>query len=444
MSSVNFSWSSAQPTQDRFSAAQDALRASLKRLTRTGADDVRADAAEAKATASGGVAVNFSAASRHLAATSLQHSVPDETLDQTAQILQRMGELKDFAADPAATEDALAAYREEFGQLQSTLAGLTDETGALLYADAEPVPTGSESVSAESEPAAAVALPAWSGQFSDDFSNGDNWESAYGALSAQGGVLNPNSAGGYGFAQTKAAFSGPMEIKFDLFLPGAGDSLDLSIGGTTLSRLADMENTAKWQQHSVRIVYDGQGAAATFLDGADEAADVRTGLGALGGVLGLENYGLGSARLSGFSVVSLDADAAQAALQGSMATAAAVDAGEGDGTEYVDESGGISAADESADAEVGSGAVSEVAHAPDLDSLDEATLAQAIEEISAQQAESAGESGIGLVSEESQVASSDEAGQLTETVRQEILAGSADDFLAQAGLDARHTLMLLS
>lgn len=386
---------------------------------------------------------NLSAATQRLASFAHQDEMSmlqrrGAALEQAAQILTRLGELRDLAADPGATEDDLAAFNDEFSQLQSSLVGLTDETGEFPSPSDDAADPAASDDTTDAADTTDAELPSWSGRFTDNFSTTDNWDSTYSStLSVSDGILYPNSAGGFGAVQTKQGFSGPMEIKFDLFLPGAGDSLDLTIGGATISHLADSENTSKWQQHSVRIVYDGVDTAATYINGADEPADVRSGLGALGGTLGLANFGLGSARLSNFEV-NRATDQAVAAAQTAALNAP--------GEETITDEGALVADSEEA-------ALSVVAEAGALAELDPEVLETAQAEIEEQLSENADalaevldggvaatQDGISIEDALADAASAEDAG---ETARQELLANHTAALLSQSNLDEQNVLTLL-
>ncbi len=239
------------------------------------------------------------------------------------------------AKTPAATEEDDAGNGSgnplSFDEKDAT--ETTDEaepsTGALKFADTA---------------AAAPSTP-----FTDNFATTENWVSTSGgALSSGDGTFYPNPSGGYGSVETKQTFAGAFELKFDLYLPGAYDSLDVTLGGATLSRLADSSNTTKWGWHSVRIAYDGAGNAATYLDGADTAADTQSGIDPqAAGHLGLANYGEGSARLQNFSLTPVAGGAVPATEQdaagsGDEITATTSDEAESAGAaELADQAGGI-------------------------------------------------------------------------------------------------------
>ncbi|WP_415910085.1 hypothetical protein [Oleiharenicola sp. Vm1] len=407
MSSINASGSSPLLAHDRTAFAAT-LQRSFGRLS--GTADTEADTPA--------WAARFSAASQRLAD---HHAAAQQEAawQQATDLLTRIGELRDLAADPAASADQQAGYGEEFAQLQQSLVALNEPfNGSPLLFDTDAAATVSENSGAASKDGATSGpVSAASVSFADDFSTADNWVSTDGALAVSDGTFYPNASGGFGAVQAKQAFRGPMEITFDLFLPGAFDSLDLTIGGTSISNLTDTVNTNKWQQHSVRIVYDGVDTASTYVDGADTPADQRSGLGALSGVLGLTNYGEGSARLRNFSLTAREGTAA--------APAAAADAA----------------------AQPDASKLAEVARADELRALDAQTIQDALNEISEQQADSAGESNAFDASSESGetdvLASSAAAEASAAEARQQLLLDSAAAFAAQANVDGYNALALL-
>ena len=233
------------------------------------------------------------------------------------------------AADPAAAETGGNPLRFDENEDAETSEESESSTGALAFSDTAPA--------ARSEP------------FADNFGSTDNWVSTSGgAVTVGDGTFYPNASGGYGSVETKQSFAGAFELKFDLYLPGANDSLDVTLGGATLSRLADSFNTTKWGWHSVRIAYDGAGTAETYLDGADAAADVQFGIDPqAAGALGLANYGEGSARLRNFFLTPV-AGAAVSGTEHDIAASAEDDTANLDGESVVaeasaqaDEAGGI-------------------------------------------------------------------------------------------------------
>lgn len=379
----------------------------------------------------------FAAASERWADNSRQEEVSGlqqraATLQQAADLLARISELQALAADPAADEEARATYETEFAERQAQLRALGDESGESLFAGS--ALAAEEGLGASS---AATGEDDAFESFRDDFTTAEAWQSTVGEFSVSDGTFFP-IATGYGAVRTQREFSGPLEIKFDLFLPGAGDSLELSVGGATLARLADGENLAKWEQRSVRIVYDGAGSAATFLDGSDVAADVQSGLGELAGALELVNYGLGSAQLRNFEINR----PADEALAGVQAAAAVTDA---------DEVVPADAVEEPVEA-----ALTALTEADELVEVDPEILEAAMEEIRAQEAETR-DALDALTDETPAVADEtapageaetfDDAASVEEAVdaaRQEILLESATAFVAQANLDERNVWALLA
>jgi len=342
----------------------------------------------------------------------------DSVLQHAAALLSRIDELKSLASAPESAEAERAAYEDEFTQLRTDLRSLggSDISGAPLIetdaSQADDTPgtaeaTGSTAAAGSSDSASSDFVT----EFSDDFSTTDNWTSLYGELSVSDHTFFP-TAGSYGAAQTKQSFRGAMEIKFDLFLPGAVDSLDVSVGDTHLSNLTDSTNINKWQWHSVRIAYDGAGNAATYLDGSAEAADTQSGLAPASGQLSLTNLGLGSAWIRNFSVSATGEE---------IATATAAD-------------------------------LAAVAQADDLSSLDADNITAATQHIATLQAAN-DQTLAALSNSTTSVNTPDEndpplefghdAEELTELTTHEILLNSGIAFLAQANLDEENVLTLL-
>lgn len=350
----------------------------------------------------------------------------DGVLQHAAALLSRIDELKSLHHAPESTEETRAAYEDEFSQLRADLRSLgsTHISGAPLIspdpantalASEETDAPATDTTNEATEAAANDSVPAddFVTSFQDDFSTAENWTSLYSTLSVSDHTFYP-TAGSFGAVQTKQSFRGAMEIKFDLFLPGAVDSLDVSVGDTHLSNLTDSTNISKWQWHSVRIAYDGAGNAATYLDGADEAADTQTGLAPAAGRLSLTNLGLGSAWLRNFSVSATGED-----MAASIASAADLAA---------------------------------VAHADDLANLDAENIAAATQHIATlQDANDAALAQLSLATEtvnatdenDPPIDSGHDADELTALTTQEILQNSGLAFLAQANLDEENVLTLL-
>lgn len=312
-----------------------------------------------------------------------------DRLGRMAGILARVGELTEQNAAADAAEGETTEAEAEFAQLQQEAAVLNRAT------------TG-----------AGGAGPRVS-SLVDDFSTLDNWESTAGSAAVGDGNLLVNAGGYYGAAQSKATVGGAMEIKFDLFLPGAIDSLDLSIGGTTISNLTDTLNTTKWNWHSVRIVYDGSDTASTYLDGSDTAADTKSGLGSLQGGIGLANLGLGSALIRNFSLTATS-------------------------TGTTDEESSLAA----------------IVGAQDLDGVDAETVTDAMDELAAAQAENQAAIDAtaaevdGLAEEDTSmeaavVATPEEAIDFTAQARQEILQDASEAIASQANFMDEAVLALL-
>lgn len=344
-------------------------------------------------------------------------------LQQAADLVARMGELQALAVDPEAGEASRAAYETEFAEQQAQLLALTDAEGEPLFAGSALLTEEPDALEGD---ATETAAPAEFAPFRDDFSTAENWVSVAGALSVRDGTLYPLETG-FGAVRSLREFSGPLEIQFDLFLPGAADSLELSLGGAALSNLTDSVNISKWEQRSVRIVYDGVDRAATYLDGAEEAVEVRTGLGELAGALGLENYGLGSARLRNFEINRPSAEAT-VALQ---SAAAAISAG----------------------VEIETDALALIAEAEELADVEAEALEAAMKEIQEQQTENA-EALAALAAEPETAPVTDDVaaeslGELAaaeaaaEMAREEILLESAAVLVAHANLDERDVWALL-
>lgn len=425
MSSVN-AYSFSPHAVQRWTDAQQAMRTSFNRSVLA-----REDAAAAEHS---GLSANFSAASRRLARE--LHASRDAAAEQrnavfaqARQILTRMAELKEVSIDT--DETSRSAYDDEFTQLQSDLLSLGEQLGEgnpLLHG-AEGAPEAGETAAADTD---AQGGPVAQHAFTDDFSTADNWESSDGELSVSDGTFYPNAAGGFGAVQGKQSFSGAMEVKFDLFLPGANDSLDLTIGGTTISNLTDSLNTNKWQQHSVRIVYDGVDSAATYVDGADTPADVRSGLGSLSGVLGFANFGEGSARLRDFSLRTIDSEEAAAATAAAAATNAAAIAIDEQQDEFEQSGAGL------------------VVEAGSLDEVQVEDFTAAMEELDAYREDNSStpveadpEATEQIDDPDAHLAELAQVEEANELLRQEILIDSASAFLAQANVDGETAFRLL-
>lgn len=372
---------------------------------------------------------NFSAAAQRLAdgfdtqseATRLQQQ--DQALQQAAALLSRIDELKSLHDDPTASDEARAAYEEEFNQLQSDLSSLSGTTidGQPLFSTDEEnpatdAPAGTDEAEGTSDAttvADAGTASEFATSFSDDFSNTDKWVSTYSEMSVSNHTFYPTS-GSFGAVQTKQSFRGAMEIKFDLFLPGASDSLDVSVGETHLSNLTDTVNTNKWQWHSVRIAYDGAGNSATYVDGSDTAADTQSGLDPASGQLSLTNFGLGSAWIRNFSVsASGEPAAAPAPSAADVASVAQADELATLDSQTIDDA---------------------TQHIADLQDANDAALAELSDTTSAVNPTDENDPALTSLSE---------AEDLTQQTTQEILQNSTAAFLAQANLDEESVLTLL-
>lgn len=364
----------------------------------------------------------FSQASQRLAASLAGQGSPLATNEEPAAgalqhattLLTRMSELKSLHEDESTTDEDRSAYEEEFSQLQDSLTslglGLFDPRAGEAEDNAD---AGTE-----------LASPETPGplDFTDDFTSADNWLSTNGDLSVSDQTLYPNAAGGFGSIQSRQSFNGnsSFEVNFDLYLPGAADSLELSLGGAVLSNLTDGANISKWGWHSVRIAVDGNGQASTYVDGSDEAADTRSDLGGISGTLGLANYGEGSARIRNFSLKGT-AVVPPATVDDATASASVVD---------------------------DSSSASEVVDAEDLASLDAGTIADALDEVAAQQAESesavdATDASDPLAAAADAILNATDADEATYLARQSILLDSGLAFAAQANLDQEAALYLV-
>ncbi len=409
---INSNWSAS----NRLSVSNQCLQRSLNRIARASQNDPRANDDSGQA-----ANFSFSAASRWLAAQSAaaDHASQrsgDQNLQQAATILSRIGELKTLTDDPETSDSERTDYEDEFSQLQDTLLALGNDTFAVRRSSANEDSSAETTDNSATEATDAAATEAQgasaSTTFTDDFSTADNWYSTSGDISVSDHTLYPNAAGGFGSIQSNQSFSGACEIKFDLYLPGACDSLDVSIGDSKLSNLTDTANISKWGWHSVQISYDGKGTASTYLDGSDTAADTQTDIGAASGQLGLANLGLGSARIQNFSITTTAVSSTS-----------------------LDE-GAINS-------------VSSVASADDLASLDASTVAEALDEVAAYQTDGATEGDpLGDVSldpsaEEAEIATADEAEEYTASARRDILMENSDALLAQANVSEETALCLL-
>ena len=407
---------SNQSASNRLAIVNHCLERSLNRVARNAQNDTSTNEGSDPA-----ANFSFSAASRWLAAQSAvaNHASPkgaDQNLQQAATILSRIGKLKTLTDDPETSDNERSDYEDEFSQLQDALLSLGNNTFAVRRSSAKKdssAETTDNSAAEATGPAATEAQDATtSTTFTDDFSTADNWYSTSGDISVSDHTLYPNAAGGFGSIQSNQPFSGACEIKFDLYLPGACDSLDVSIGDRKLSNLTDTANISKWGWHSVQISYDGKGTASTYLDGSDIAADTQTDIGAADGQLGLANLGLGSARIQSFSIT----------------TTAVSSTSREDGA---------------------TNSVSAVASADDLASLDASTVAQASDEVSVYQtdgldaADPLGDASIEPMGEEPGIASADEAEEYTASARRDILMENSDALLAQANVSEETALCLL-
>ncbi len=262
----------------------------------------------------GGLAVSMklSATARRqgAAATNLGNSMSflqsqDGVLKTFGKVLERIGELKTLATDPTKNSSDLANYDAEFSALQSQLTTLSGEkfNGIALFGSA------ALSVGATGDVGgSAIAIggtdvmnaPAFS-PFTDNFADFSHWTALSGPAGVSANTLYPLDS-----VRTNQSFNGPMEINFDLYVSGAGDTVDLSLGGSTLSSLAEGLNVNKWAWHSVRIAFDGAGNASTYLDGSGSAADTQTGVSATAGQIQIDNFGLGSSLIRNFSVESTE------------------------------------------------------------------------------------------------------------------------------------------
>ncbi|MCX6956430.1 MAG: hypothetical protein NTV51_30220 [Verrucomicrobia bacterium] len=415
------------PGQDAYglSSASPSPRRGLNQLIAS-APDGSADPSAALS-----VAATFSPSSRRLAAglptpdPAASPASPVGALKHAAGLLARIGELKSLHDDASASDEDRATYQDEFSQLQQQLTalGLDVFQGQPRSVGTKPSPLQVSEPSADTPADAITAADPGPLEFTDDFSSAANWTSASGELSVSDHTLYPNANGGFGSIQSQQSFSGAMEIKFDLYLPGANDSLDLSLGDTKLSNLTDSTNISKWGWHSVRIAYDGAGNAATYLDGSDTAADTQSGLAPASGQLGLANLGEGSARLRNFS------------LQGTVVVPPVLD-------DETTESSGADASESPADTD-----------APDLATLDAGAIAAAQDNLAAQQAEAdaaaipsdpAPLSGADpLTAAAASIADAADAGEITRLIRESMLLESGLALSSQANVNPESALQLL-
>lgn len=409
---INSNWSAS----NRLSISNQCLQRSLNRIARNAQNDSRANDSSAQA-----ANCSFSAASRWLAAQSAaadqaSQNSGEQNLQQAAAILSRISELKTLSDAPETGDGEQTAYEDEFSQLQDDLLALGNDTFAIRHSSADEDSSAETTDNSATEATDAASAEAQgtstSTTFTDDFSTADNWYSTSGDISVSDHTLYPNAAGGFGSIQSNQSFSGACEIKFDLYLPGACDSLDVSIGDSKLSNLTDTVNISKWGWHSVQISYDGKGTASTYLDGSDIASDTQTDIGTASGQLGLANLGLGSARIQNFSITTTAVSSTS-----------------------LDE-GAINS-------------VSSVASADDLASLDASTVAEALDEVAAYQTDGATEDDpLGDVSldpsaEEAEISTADEAEEYTASARRDILMENSDALLAQANVSEETALCLL-
>lgn len=404
MTPVSPRGSAAHAPLARSDAPHQRLQHSLSRLSTAPADTGTASQLSASAQR----LVSDFAAQDDL--SRLQHQ--DATLHQVSTLLSRLSELKSLDTDPAASDTDRAGYQTEFASLQEQLSTLAEEPfngNPLIHSPLARTTTPHLDATAENSSLEYATT------FADDFSNADHWESTASELSVSDHTFYPTS-GSYGAVQTKQAFSGAMEIQFDLFLPGTVDSLDVSVGDTHLSNLTDALNINKWEWHRVRIAYDGAGTAATYLDGSDTAADTQTGLTPASGRLSLANLGLGSAWIKNFSVTATGTGPAAPATTSPASP------------------------------------LSDVIDASDLHRLDAQSLDDAAEEIARLQADNDEEmnpltSASGQTADtaetEDSLTDGDQAVALTEFTRQQILQDSMSVLLAQANVDGGSALLLL-
>jgi hypothetical protein len=300
---INSHWSSCQSFPELADVQQSLFR-SLNRASRTENDS-----------GASGDAARIADSARRLGANQTRSepvsglSLPRALLHETAQTLRRMGELKSRYDDPATSDPDRAVYAEEFGRMQFDLFESTTRRAdgpkgkPLLFEDHESGEVTGRLQFDEETPGSTGSRVSVATVFTDDFSNADNWVSRHGSVAVSDNTLLPNAGGRFGAVESKKQFSGAFELTFDLDLSGAVASLDICLGGATLSHLADPENATKWGWHSVRIAYDGAGHAATYLNGSDTAADTQSGFEPAVGALSLANYGEGSARIRNFSLV---------------------------------------------------------------------------------------------------------------------------------------------
>ncbi len=289
---------------NNLAASNQALQRSLNRLS-SGSKIVN------PADDAGGLAVSMklSAAARRQGAASSNIAngisylqTQDGALQVAGKLLSRIGELKTLHTDPTKNADDRANYQAEFAQLQSQLLSLGDEKfngQALFGPDALSIPTTADGGGAVSIGAIDLLdAPAFS-PFTDNFADFSNWTALSGTPGVSGGTLYPQSA-----VRTNATFSGPMEIEFDLYVAGSGDSVTFSLGGETIADFSEGSNINRWAWHSVRISFDGAGNATTYLNGSNTPADTQSGISATSGQLRIDNFGLGSSQIRNFSVTS--------------------------------------------------------------------------------------------------------------------------------------------
>jgi flagellin-like hook-associated protein FlgL len=354
--------------------------------------------------------VELSRASRWMAARSA-------AVSQAAGLLSRMSELRLQTDDVGDDDVARSEQGEEFDQLRERLAGLGGElvSGRKVFGgdeEATEMPaefSSDEAVVGAGDSSEAIAADSFAGDLADAAS----WVSTFGSMAmGDDGTFYPNAEGYYGAVESKASFRGAFELTFDLYLPGAVDSLDVTLGGVTLSNLVDTVNTNKWEWHSVRIAYDGAGSAATYLDGSDSAADARSDVGEASGKLGLSNYGLGSVRLRNFSISAYNSGASPVSS--------------------------------------GSENLLAVTETEELDALDLETIDEALDELATIESETgveteaAEETTMETENLDDIFASYDDAEQATAMARQDILRQSGNALMAQANLDEQSALVLLN
>lgn len=227
--------------------------------------------------------------------------------EEIDHVLAHLAALKEQAASAGGQEGA-DARQEEFLRLRTELAALHEQgfQGQPLLFDgpAAEEESGALQILTPAEIEARREIE-HRHLLADDFATLDHWRTLSGRARAVGGSLRMNEGGLHGAVESLGSFRGGLEIEFALYLPGATDSLEVTLGGVTLSNLTDTRNISKWGWHQVRIAYDGRGGVATYVDGAEAPAETRTGLGELSGPVALSNVGLSSALVRHFEVKTL-------------------------------------------------------------------------------------------------------------------------------------------